>query len=82
MQVAPHLVVLYDAVAIKDESHFIEGYIIVLEDDADSLMHIEPDLAIGERAFCMTTGRKPQYAGRVVPTVTLMKGILADEVRA
>ena len=61
VQVAPHLVVLYDTVAIKDEPHFIEGDVIVLEDDADPLMHIEPHLAVGERAFCIATEPKLQW---------------------
>ena len=30
VQVAPHLVVLNDAIAIKDEPHFVEGDVIVL----------------------------------------------------
>ena len=52
VQVAPHLVVLYDAVAVKDEPHFVEGDVVVLEDDADPLVHIEPNLAVGERTLC------------------------------
>ena len=55
VQVAPHLVVLYDAVAVKDEPHFVEGDVVVLEDDADPLVQIQPNLAIGECALCTAT---------------------------
>ena len=52
MQIAPHLIFLDYAVAIENETDFIEGYIIVLEHHADALVHIQPNLAICERACC------------------------------
>jgi len=53
MQIAPHLVVLYDAVAIKDEPNLVKGYVVVLEDDTHIHMNIESNLAIGHCALCM-----------------------------
>ena len=52
MQVAPHLVVLYDAIAVKDQPHLVEGDVIVFEDHADALMHIQSNLAVCERGLC------------------------------
>ena len=40
VQVSPHLVLLNDAVAVEDETNFVEGYVIVLEHHADALVHI------------------------------------------
>ena len=53
MQIAPHLVVLYDAVAIKDEPNLIEGYVMVLENNTDIHMNIGSNLAVGQCALCM-----------------------------
>lgn len=40
VQVSPHFVLLNDAVAVEDETNFVEGYVIVLEHHADALVHI------------------------------------------